>query len=147
METLCMGLVPDLLTIEEAARVLRIGRTKAYAMGQEWRVTDGRSGIKVSEFGGQLRVPRVWIEEQLGAPLRPIPQRSARSKPTRDEGGTPTADSAAEPTSTPKPEPAELELLPTTREAQPTPLIAKPSRPRRRNKATPNANQLTLPFD
>jgi len=61
-EALHIGLVPDLLTIEEAARVLRIGRTKAYAMGQEWRVTDGRSGIKVREFGGQLRVPRAWIE-------------------------------------------------------------------------------------
>ncbi len=147
METLCMGLVPDLLTIEEAARVLRIGRTKAYAMGQEWRVTDGRSGIKVSEFGGQLRVPRVWIEEQLGAPLRSIPQRSARSNPTRDEGGAPTAERAVEPPSTPKPEPEELELLPNTAEVKRTPAEPKPPRANRRNKATANANQLTLPFD
>ena len=138
-----MGLVPDLLTIEEAARVLRIGRTKAYAMGQEWRVTEGRSGIKVREFGGQLRVPRVWIEEQLGAPLRSIPQRPGHANATHNEGGAPTA----EPTSTPKPEPEELELLPTTAEAKPAPAEAKPPRAKRRNKAISNANQLALPFD
>ncbi len=65
--------VPDFLTIEETARVLRIGRTKAYAMGQQWRTTEGKSGIKVCEFGGQLRVPLAWLEDQLGAPLRFIP--------------------------------------------------------------------------
>ena len=32
---------PDALTIEEAARVLSIGRTKAYAMSQELRATNG----------------------------------------------------------------------------------------------------------
>jgi len=33
--------LPDLLTVEEAARILRIGRTKAYAMAREWRRTGG----------------------------------------------------------------------------------------------------------
>ncbi len=147
-ETLHMGLVPDLLTSEEAARVLRIGRTKAYAMGQEWRVTEGRSGIKVREFGGQLRVPRVWIEEQLGAPLRSIPQRPGRANATHDGGGAPTVGRATEPASTPKPEPEELELLPTTPPAKRTPpATAKPRRAKRRAKAIANANQLTLPFD
>ncbi len=147
METLRMGLVPDLLTIEEAARVLRIGRTKAYAMGQEWRVTDGRSGIKVREFGGQLRVPRVWIEEQLGAPLRSIPQRPGRTNATHDDEGAPTTERAVEPTSTPKPEPEELELLLTTAKAKPAPAETKPPRTKRRNKAIANANQLTFEFD
>ncbi len=142
-----MGLVPDLLTIEEAARVLRIGRTKAYAMGQEWRVTEGRSGIKVREFGGQLRVPRAWIEEQLGAPLRSIPQRPGRTNATNNEGRAQTTERTAEPTSTPKPEPEELELLPTTTAAKPAPAEAKPPRAKRRTKAIANANQLTLPFD
>jgi len=142
-----MGLVPDLLTIEEAARVLRIGRTKAYAMGQEWRVTEGRSGIKVREFGGQLRVPRVWIEEQLGAPLRSIPQRPGRANATHDEGSAPTTERAVEPTSTSKPEPEELELLPTTAKAKPAPAETKRPRAKRRNKAIANANQLALPFD
>jgi len=138
--------VPDLLTIEEAARVLRIGRTKAYAMGQEWRVTDGRSGIKVREFGGQLRVPRVWIEEQLGAPLRSIPQRPGHGKARDDAVDALTAERAVEPTPIPEPAPEELELLPP----QPTTTAKKPTTPlraRRRNKARTNANQLTLPFD
>ena len=138
---------PDLLTIEEAARVLRIGRTKAYAMGQEWRVTDGQSGIKVREFGGQLRVPRVWIEEQLGAPLRSIPQRPGQSKAKQNDADALTAERAPEPTPTPEPQPEELELLPTTSPAKPTPTAAKPSRAKRRNQASTNANQLTLPFD
>ena len=142
-----MDLVPDLLTIEEAARVLRIGRTKAYAMGQEWRVTEGRSGIKVREFGGQLRVPRVWIEEQLGAPLSSIPQRPGRANASPDDEGAPNAETAVEPPSTPKPEPEELELPPTTTEAKPAPAEAKPPRAKRRNKAIANANQLALPFD
>jgi len=135
--------VPDLLTIEEAARVLRIGRTKAYAMGQEWRVTDGRSGIKVREFGGQLRVPRVWIEEQLGAPLRSIPRRPGHGKARDVAGDALMAERAAEPTPIPEPEPEELELLPP----QPTTTATAPARARRRNKARTNANQLTLPFD
>ncbi len=71
---------PDLLTIEEAARVLRIGRTKAYAMSQEWRVTEGESGIKVCELGGQLRVPKAWLEEQLGAPVLFVPSAPDRAK-------------------------------------------------------------------
>ncbi len=40
-----MAGVPDLLTVEEAARVMRIGRTKAYALAREWRATNGRSGL------------------------------------------------------------------------------------------------------
>lgn len=136
---------PDLLTIEEAARILRIGRTTAYAMGREWRVTDGRSGLKVSEFGGQLRVPRVWIEEQLGAPLRSIPKRPGRPKAI--PGLTASVEGAAEPALKAEPDPEKLELLPTTPRAKPTRTAAQPSRARRRNKARINPDQLTFPFD
>lgn len=68
-----MSPVPDLLTVGEAERLLRIGRTKAYALTQEWRATGGQSGIKVIEIGGQLRVPKVWLEELVGAPIESIP--------------------------------------------------------------------------
>ncbi len=119
---------PDLLTIEEAARVLRIGRTKAYAMSQEWRVTNGKSGIKVCELGGQLRVPKAWLEEQLGAPVLVVPSAPDRAKRNGH---------------TPKPAAPESEPSPT---AEPTP-PTKPIRPRRRTKrSTANNNQLTLPF-
>ena len=61
--------LPDLLTVEEAARVLRVGRTKAYAMAAEWRATGGRSGLPVVDFGHTLRVPRRALETLIGAPL------------------------------------------------------------------------------
>ncbi len=119
---------PDALTIEEAARVLRIGRTKAYAMSQEWRVTNGESGLMVREVGGQLRVPRVWLEEQLGAPVLFIPGPPDRSEPN----GQAPKDVTAAPATEPKPAAA---------------APAKLRKPRRRGKRkTANSNQLTLPF-
>jgi hypothetical protein len=59
--------VPVLLTVEEAGALLRIGRTKAYAMAREWRETDGRSGLPVIDLGHVLRVPRQALEEMVGA--------------------------------------------------------------------------------
>ena len=61
--------LPLLLTVEEAGAVLRVGRTKAYAMAQEWRVTDGRSGLPVIDLGNVLRVPRQALEELIGVEL------------------------------------------------------------------------------
>ena len=69
-----------LLTVLQAAWVLGIGRTKAYAMTHEWRATGGKSGMKVIEVGGQLRVPRVWLEELIGAPIEFVPDSSALAK-------------------------------------------------------------------
>ena len=43
--------LPAFLTIEEAARVLRIGRTKAYALANEWRATNGKRGMRVLDLG------------------------------------------------------------------------------------------------
>ena len=124
-----MNPVPDLLTIEEAARVLRIGRTKAYAMGQEWRVTNGESGIMVCEVGGQLRVPKVWIEAQLDAPLLHIPGRPQRlAGIVEDE----------------RPEPA-----PRPREHEPAPAVKAtptPTRKRSRRSRRTDDSELILPF-
>ncbi len=64
-----MAGVPDLLTVEEAARVMRIGRTKAYALAREWRATNGRSGLPVVDIGNVLRVPRQRLEQLLGRTL------------------------------------------------------------------------------
>jgi excisionase family DNA binding protein len=50
--------LPGFLTVEEAAAVLRIGRTCAYQLAQPWRATGGESGLPVLQFGRQLRVPR-----------------------------------------------------------------------------------------
>ncbi len=72
----CASSVPDLLTVEEAARVLRIGRTKAYALTQAWRDSGGEFGIPVIEIGG-LRVPRVRLEELIGAPILSVPSEGS----------------------------------------------------------------------
>lgn len=59
----------SLLTVEEAAVHLRIGRTKAYALATEWRITGGKSGLPVIDLGHVLRVPRHQLELLIGGPL------------------------------------------------------------------------------
>ena len=59
-------LVPDLLTVMEAAGVLRVGRTTAYDLVDKYFATDGADGMPCLRVGGQLRVPRVLFEEWLG---------------------------------------------------------------------------------
>jgi hypothetical protein len=68
--------VPDLLTVEEAARVLRIGRTAAYAQARLARETDGRAGIPNVAIGGQYRVPRGELEARIGRPITHIPSEA-----------------------------------------------------------------------
>ena len=70
---------PDFLTIEEAARVLRIGRTKAYAMSQEWRVTNGESGIKVCEARRPAPRPE-GLARRAARRARPRSSRATRSR-------------------------------------------------------------------
>ena len=61
--------IPDFLTVEEAAAILRIGRTAAYALAREYLATDGVSGLPVVRFGRLLRVPRVKLEALIGGPI------------------------------------------------------------------------------
>jgi hypothetical protein len=65
--------IPVLLTVEEVGDLLRIGRTKAYAMTREWRETNGRSGLPVVDLGNVLRVPRKAIEDLTGVDLSAVP--------------------------------------------------------------------------
>jgi hypothetical protein len=60
---------PDFLRVEEAAIVLRIGRTTAYALATEFLDTRGASGLPVVRVGKQLRVPRRRLEEMLGGTI------------------------------------------------------------------------------
>ncbi len=61
--------LPELMTVEEAARYLRIGRTKAYAMTRQWRTSGGRLGLPAVEIGNALRVSRPRLEELIAAAL------------------------------------------------------------------------------
>jgi hypothetical protein len=60
---------PDLLTVEEAARVMRIGRTSAYALARRYLATGGAEGVPVLRVGHLLRVPRCRLEELVGGPI------------------------------------------------------------------------------
>ena len=70
--------VPDFLTVEEAARVLRIGRTAAYAQASRWLDTEGGDGLPVQRVGGLLRVPRAQFENHFGIAITVIPPRHER---------------------------------------------------------------------
>jgi hypothetical protein len=63
----------DFLTVEEAARVLRIGRTAAYALARRWRDTNGQEGLPVVLFGRVLRVPRATLERIAGGSITTPP--------------------------------------------------------------------------
>ena len=60
-----LGELPEVLTVEEAARVLRIGRGAAYELARVWRATSGREGLPVVQLGRTLRVPRAALERLL----------------------------------------------------------------------------------
>ncbi len=60
--------LPEFLTVEEAAQVLRISRTSAYLLTQRWRYTRGQSGLPVQRLGHLLRVPRSAIERMAVSP-------------------------------------------------------------------------------
>jgi hypothetical protein len=64
------------LTVEEAAKVLRIGRNAAYASARQWRKTNGREGLPVIVIGRTLRVPVAVLQEMLRRPA-PAPERPA----------------------------------------------------------------------
>lgn len=72
--------LPLVLTIEEAAEVLRISKWAAYEQARMWRESGGRSGLRVVTFGRSLRVPR-WVLEQL---LSPNPMATADGEAEAD---------------------------------------------------------------
>ena len=60
--------LPEVLTVEEAAAVLRIGRGAAYELARQWRASGGRHGLPVLTLGRSLRVPRSALARMLDAP-------------------------------------------------------------------------------
>ena len=65
--------LPDFLTVEEAAEVLRIRRGAAYALARLHEATNGASGLPVVRIGKQLSAPRGMLERWNGGPLTPRP--------------------------------------------------------------------------
>ena len=58
--------VPLMLTVAEAAEILRISRTSAYKLAEEWSYTHGGSGLPTVRLGGRLLVRRVDLAVIVG---------------------------------------------------------------------------------
>ena len=55
-----------LLTVDEAARIMRVGRSRAYALAHEYINSGGTAGMPVIVFGpGCFRVPRLALIELI----------------------------------------------------------------------------------
>ena len=59
--------LPEMLTVEEAAAILRISRTSAYQMTLRWRRSSGATGLPVVRIGRLLRVPRARLRPAWAA--------------------------------------------------------------------------------
>lgn len=59
--------LPDFMTVEETAQLLRIGRTTAYAEVRRFHVTHGREGIPSVRIGRSLRIPRSALLHLIAA--------------------------------------------------------------------------------
>ncbi len=94
---------PALVTVEEAAAALRIGRTKAYAMAREWRATGGRSGLPVVDFGHVLRVPLCQLEALIGSPVTEDDLDRARRQVAKNESSPATLKAEPSPPTPPTP--------------------------------------------
>ena len=66
MASIDVDVAPEalVLTVEEAAQILRIGRTFAYQQARRYLTTGGVAGIPVVQIGALLRVPR-WALLEL----------------------------------------------------------------------------------
>lgn len=53
--------LPEVLTVEEAAKVLRIGRGPAYDLARRFLDSGGREGLPVVRLRRSLRVPRAGL--------------------------------------------------------------------------------------
>ena len=58
--------LPPFMTIEQAAKVLQLGRSKTYQLSVEWERTGGASGLPFVWFGHQKRIPRAVLERFIG---------------------------------------------------------------------------------
>jgi len=79
--------------MEEAARVLRIGRSAAYNQARLWRETGGQVGLPNIAVGGSYRVPLSQLAATIGRPITHIPD-ATRHRP-RPDAPDPRRDIAA----------------------------------------------------
>ena len=73
--------MPIMLTVEDASRVLRIGRSKAYEMARQYTASGGTAGLPCLRLGDLLRVPKFALHEYVttGHIVQLIPQQVANA--------------------------------------------------------------------
>lgn len=54
--------LPVFMTIDQAAKVLQLGRSKTYELSVEWERSGGARGLPFVWFGHQKRIPRAALE-------------------------------------------------------------------------------------
>ncbi|MFT5204049.1 MAG: hypothetical protein ACI9C1_003452 [Candidatus Aldehydirespiratoraceae bacterium] len=85
--------LPEVLTVDEVAAALRIGRSAAYGIFREWETSAGKRGLRCFRIGRSLRTTREHLlgyiasggsptphqhSAQPAATIRQFPQRSPR---------------------------------------------------------------------
>jgi hypothetical protein len=63
--------LPLFLTVEQAAKELQLGRSKAYELTVQWERTNGASGLPFVWFGAQKRIPRQVLAVFVDRALHP----------------------------------------------------------------------------
>ena len=58
--------LPPVITVPEAARVLRISRSAAFRQTEIFRLTEGQVGIPNYQLGRVVRVPRDQLLRRFG---------------------------------------------------------------------------------
>ncbi|MFN0026846.1 MAG: helix-turn-helix domain-containing protein [Acidimicrobiales bacterium] len=117
-----MSDLPPFFTVEEAAEVVRIGRTLAYQLAARFEATNGADGLPVVRIGRLLRVPRAALEAWAGAEL------------------TATTPTAAVPCAPEPPPPAAPTTVPST------PATLEPAAPHARARPRRPSELPRLPF-
>ena len=72
--------LPDMLTVEEAAHVLRIGRNAAYGLAKRWNESGGREGLPVVRLGRTLRIPKRALAQLIAVEVDARPGAVAAEK-------------------------------------------------------------------
>ena len=75
--------LPMTLTVKDAARVLQIGRSKAYELTTLYASSGGTQGLPCLRLGDLLRIPKFALYEFVttGRIVQLIPQRDANATP------------------------------------------------------------------
>jgi excisionase family DNA binding protein len=62
------------LRVEEAAQLLRISRTSAYALANRWLDSVGTEGLPALRLGRSIRIPTAAIERLADVDPTPSPE-------------------------------------------------------------------------